>query len=197
MTFSHSALLAGIPDTVIEASPDLRAGCLLSTCGTYRYALWRVWDDGPMFSASGINPSTAKAWDPVLQKVIDDATTRKLIGFGKRWGTGGYWLWNPFALRSRDQDRLLYNEPGTFGPVGPANDEVIARIFEVSSSVLIACGSAKNMRVRKLLDARLLALRPLLESKPLHCLGLTKDGYPCHPLMLAYSTPLEPWTLRQ
>ncbi len=31
-------------------------------------------------------------------------------------------------------------------------------------------------------------------GRPLMCLGTAKDGHPRHPLMLAYDTPLVPWT---
>lgn len=164
-------------------SPGIYGGAELSPCGQYRYALARVWR--PFTSRGlvlGINPSTADA-------AKDDATTRKLIGFGRRWGWGGYALVNPFAFRATDQRRLL----SVADPVGPENDRHLAELLEGSDQVVCAWGPAKTAAVRRLLDARLAQLAPLLDGRELLCLGTTADGSPRHPLMLAYDTPLVPW----
>ena len=74
-------------------------GARLSECGRYRYSLWRVWDAGlPSLAWCLLNPSTADA-------EREDATTRRLRGFCRAWGYGGYLLVNLFALRATDPAR--------------------------------------------------------------------------------------------
>lgn len=155
----------------------------ISPCGLYRYSLSRRWDIFlPMGLVLGINPSTADA-------ERDDATVRKLIGFSKRWGWGGFYLGNPFAFRSTDQRGLLT----AADPVGPGNDSELCTLRALSCQIVCAWGSAKTPEVRKLLDERLRVMAPLFAGRDLLCLGTTADGSPKHPLMLSYSTPLEPW----
>jgi hypothetical protein len=167
---------------------------MLSPCGRYRYMLSRVWGPEPLGVVIGINPSTADV-------ELEDATTRKLIGFGKRWGWGGYFLLNPFAFRSTDQRGLLTADD----PVGPGNDGAILaalssdRDESVCPDVVCAWGSAKTTAVRQLLDRRLVSLARFLNAfdalrdRRVLCLGTSADGSPRHPLMLAYDTPLRPY----
>lgn len=169
-----------------KVSPDRR----------YRYWLQRRWAEGPVGVVVGINPSTADA-------DAEDHTTRKLIGFAERWGWGGYWLVNPFALRATDQRELLRAED----PVGPENDDELLAAFARGAltadeylvpAVVCAWGSAKTVAIRRLLDRRLEQLWALLSGAGLatrawSCLGTSRDGSPRHPLMLAYDTPLVPF----
>jgi hypothetical protein len=164
-------------------APGVHGGALFSPCMAYRYWLSRLWDPSlPLGVVLGINPSTAAA-------EVDDQTTVTLIGFGRVWGWGGYYLGNPFAFRARDQRELL----GAVDPVGPDNDDHLRSLFQRADQVVVAWGSAKTPAVRRLLDARLAQMADLLGSRPLLCLGRTKDGSPRHPLMLSYETTLEPW----
>jgi hypothetical protein len=160
------------------------AGDVFSHCGTYRYLLWHRWDAAkPLVGVSGINPSSATGKD-------HDHTTRKLRGFGDRLGWGGFLLGNPFALVSTDQRGLLAAD----APIGPENDKWLRVLFSQTDHVIAAWGSAKTAAVRRLLDKRLTEMGGLLASKPLLCFGRSADGSPRHPLMLAYSTPLESWS---
>ena len=79
------------------------AGALLSSCGTYRYRLWRYWhtEREPLIFIM-LNPSTADAMQ-------DDPTIRKCIGFAKRLGFGGIEVVNLFAYRATDPRDLRAN----------------------------------------------------------------------------------------
>ena len=160
----------------------MRTDAVLSPCSRYRYLLLREWGGGPLPLVLGINPSTADA-------DAEDATTRKLIGFGERLGWGGYVLGNPFAWRSTDQRGLL-SAPD---PVGPDNMAWLQGAAETVPFIVAAWGSAKTAAVQRLLQAQLEAVFPLLAHCDLRCWGLTLGGYPRHPLMLSYTTPLVRW----
>jgi hypothetical protein len=73
---------------------------VLSECRTYRYALWRIWDQTvPYAMFIGLNPSTA-------DESNDDPTLTRCMGFAKSWGYGGVCMANLFALRSTDPTAL-------------------------------------------------------------------------------------------
>lgn len=182
-SMDRKAALRRQQDLFATTPGGIRREARFSPCMKWRYWLLRQWDASkPMGVVLGINPSKAGAED-------EDQTTRKLIGFGKVWGWGGYYLGNPFALVSTDQRGLLT----AADPIGPENDAELERLFGLAPQIVCAWGSAKTSAVRRLLDTRLVTLAPLLQTRELLCLGRTKDGSPQHPLMLAYSTPLEPW----
>jgi hypothetical protein len=138
--------------------------------------------EAPIGLILGINPSTADG-------VEHDHTTRKLEGFATRWGWGGYWLMNPFAYRSTDQRALVE----TCDPVGPDNGLWLLAGTERATQLVAAWGSAKTAKVRRLLDRRLMDIRHMFYDRDVMCLGKSKDGSPRHPLMLSYTTQLEPW----
>jgi hypothetical protein len=151
----------------------------------YRYRLWRVWGDGnKRVVFVGINPSTADAKD-------DDPTIRKEIGFAQRWGFGALDKVNLFGWRDTDQCGLL-EVPN---PVGVENDCRILQALDHASLVVLCWGRGKTAAVRHLVDERVRREQHMLyHYGPAErvTLGTTDDGYPRHPLMLAYSTPLEP-----
>lgn len=160
-------------------------GCaIISPCGTYRYRLER---DGPGAGSTAVimvNPSTADATE-------NDATIRKLLGFGKHNGWGRIIVGNLFAYRATDIRELA----DAADPVGPDNDAHLQQIMADVSRVVFAWGAKaklpKRLRTRwrkALYIAQANGLEPL-------CIGATaKDGHPCHPLMLAYELPVQPWS---
>lgn len=163
----------------------------ISPCERYRYVLGYRWAAGPLTVFAMCNPSTADA-------ASDDATTRKCTGFAKRWGSGGWLIINPCALRSRHPGALLE----AADPVGPQNlSYVLATLpSERVARVVLGWGSAMPKQLLKHCDALVTQLRGLAfeaaaagQGYELSCLGTTADGQPRHPLMLAYATPLVPW----
>ena len=158
---------------------------IIPPCGTYRYRLKR---DGPGEGATAIimvNPSTADATE-------DDATIRKLRGFGARYGWGRLIVGNLFAYRSTNV-RALAAAPD---PVGSDNGYRLCEIFLDAQRCVFAWGPAGKLP-RRLRDqwrevdriARAMHLEPMSIGAP------AKDGHPCHPLMLPYSRTLQPWSL--
>ncbi len=118
---------------IAENTEYLTAGAVLSPCRTWRYRLWRSLDNGgdpwPVFV--GLNPSTADENE-------DDRTIRRCRGFSKRWGYGGFYMLNLFALRATDPRELKVHED----PVGPENMDYIhdmCRSCQTSGSLIVAC----------------------------------------------------------
>jgi len=158
---------------------------IISQCGTYRYRLER---EGPGDGATAIimvNPSTADG-------VQDDATIRKLRGFGQRYEWGRLMVGNLFAYRATDVRELATASD----PIGPGNDAELGRIFQSVQRVVFAWGPTaklpKRLRDRWRQVAAIAAWG--CDSAPQSIGAPAKDGHPCHPLMLPYSRTLQDWT---
>jgi hypothetical protein len=148
---------------------------VFSPCRTYRYFLSRTWNPMlPSVMFIGLNPSTA-------DEQQDDPTVRRCVGFATKWNFGGLVLVNLFAYRSTDPAGLR----DTDDPVGPANDKHILLGARAADRVVLAWGTKGNLVDR---DQRVLSLFP-----DVHCLGVTKEGHPKHPLYLAGNTGLRPF----
>ncbi|HEX5426516.1 MAG TPA: DUF1643 domain-containing protein [Candidatus Acidoferrales bacterium] len=165
-------------DTLFECDGN---AAVISECGRYRYSLTRRWGDGNCVTWLMLNPSTADA-------NIDDATIRKCIGFSKRWGYARMIVVNLFGLRSTDPRALAKSDD----PVGPQNDWYLHEAFMEGHEVICAWGCTQHLTTGPLR----LRIGMVLSKIPTHhskmCLGRRKDGAPRHPLMLPYSTPLQP-----
>lgn len=139
---------------------------IFSTCRIYRYTLWREWVGGDGYAMFvGLNPSTA-------DETQDDPTIRRCIAFAKAWGFAGLCMTNLFAFRATDPKDMK----AAADPVGPEND---AHLLDIAAEarVIVAAWGANGVH-----KARDIAVRARLPS--LHCLRLTKDGHPGHPLYL-------------
>lgn len=162
---------------------DAAGSAVISACGYYRYRLERTLPAG-----SGtmvwlmLNPSTADAEQ-------DDPTIRKCLGFAQALGFARIVVVNLFAWRSTDPAGLA----DARDPVGPENDDAIRAAVREADVVVCAWGAHGARFV-----ARVQHVRRLLQDAGVHpvCYGLTKGKrpQPKHPLMLAYTTPLEPYT---
>src|SRR5688572_12557148 len=98
------------------------SGARFSECGTYRYVLWRQWNEvNGDVAFVGLNPSTA-------DDEKDDPTIRRCIGFAKRWGYGGVVMLNLFAYRATRPDAMWAARVADADIVGPQNDAHI-RLF--------------------------------------------------------------------
>jgi hypothetical protein len=155
---------------------------ILSTCGTYRYRLERdVLKEGIVAALFGVNPSTADA-------TANDATIRKDIGFAYLNGWRRIIKGNVFAYRATDVRMLA----SAANPVGPDNDAHLTQIM-ADADVLIPCwGSINKVPPRLRPEFKRLLTRLVACGKPVLTFGMTKDGDPKHPLMLAYRTPITP-----
>lgn len=175
---------------VITPSPseDIRSGCkteavgsaVLSDCGTYRYWLERGDPGAPYIAWLLANPSTADA-------TLDDPTVRKARGFTERWGYKRFVFVNLFAARSTDPKGLL--KIGS--PIGPENEAYIMKALTGAEFVVLAWGNAIVKKLRPKAEFVQRHMRDYIAPEKTMCLGYTADRSPRHPLMLAYSTPLE------
>lgn len=149
------------------------AGAEFSECKAYRYALWRIWQPkGPAMMMVGLNPSTA-------DETKNDPTIRRCIAFAKREGFAGLYMLNLFALRSTDPANLKK----WASPIGPKNDEALQYYSTKCQRIVAAWGSHPMVKVRweHVCNAM---------GRQIDCFGITKEGFPRHPLYLRSDTPL-------
>lgn len=164
----------------------MNRSAIISPCGIYRYRLERSWEEGVELYGQTtvimVNPSTADAES-------DDATIRKLIGFGRgRWAH--IVVGNLFAYRSTDVREIAK----AADPIGPENDEHLRQMIGEASRLIFAWGPAaklpKQLRTRWM---EIYVMAHQLGKEPLSIGPTAKDGHPCHPLMLSYDRQLQPW----
>ena len=147
---------------------------ILSPCRQYRYKLTRIWDDKlPMVTFVMLNPSSADA-----EK--DDPTVKKCMAFARAWGRGGVVILNLFALRATGPSALLNMDD----PVGPENDFHLAHLLPEDGLVIAAWGTMGSYMGR---DKKVLSM--FKEAGiVLHCLNVTMNGHPQHPLYIPNDT---------
>lgn len=168
---------------LITRSPNLDAGAVFSPCERYRYLLWRQWRSADAGVGTVVfcmlNPSTAT-------ELVLDPTLRRCQGFTRRFGYARFEVVNLFALRSTDPAALHH----VADPVGPDNDDVIAKAFADAELIVAGWGSFPMVQPRSFRIAELAAAA----GKKLHCLGVTKNGHqPRHPLYLRGDAELRTW----
>ena len=151
------------------------SGAAFSTCGRYRYSLWRKWSDGRVCNFIMLNPSTA-------DEVKNDPTVERCERRARSMGFGTLVVTNIFALRSTDPRGLLTCDD----PIGPYNDSSIAFLARQADMVVAGWGNHGTLlsRSRNVLG--------MLLDLPVMCLGLTKTGEPRHPLYVPYSVVPKP-----
>lgn len=149
-------------------------GADFSSCGKYRYRLWRIWDTKkPPLVWILLNPSTADEWK-------DDPTMRRCCGFAQRDGYGGIIVLNIFAWRSTDPKLMK-----TFGKfadndiIGPENNDYIKAYAESDLDIAIGWGT------HGALCDRHIEVFEILSEHTLKMLGQTATGQPKHPLYIS------------
>ncbi len=146
-----------------------RSECIFSPCRTWRYTLERWWGQGDYVNFICLNPSTA-------DEEHNDPTVTRCCHYAKRWGYAGCVVTNLFGLRSTDPQALLVERD----PVGPENDGHIWHMAETAHLVVAAWGVWGRLEDR----GRAVATNLIRMGAALHALGVTKEGYPRHPLYL-------------
>lgn len=157
----------------------VRSGARFSSCGKYRYGLFRERDEGNgEVNFIMLNPSTADAEtnDPTVERCQRRAW---VMGYKRVTVT------NLFALRSTDPQKLYKDED----PVGSENDYWLVMAAAEATIVICAWGLHGNYRgrgeeVRDMLRAN---------GAKLYYLRLSKAGIPTHPLYLPYSEGPQLW----
>lgn len=153
---------------------------IIDSTGTFRYHLSRTW--APLFRDRCIfimlNPSTADGAE-------DDPTIRRCIGFARSWGCGGMDVVNLFAVRSPIPAFVLSRQDR----VGPENDRHIRQAVTQREVWRVVAAWGMNGRDCPGRVAEVMALI----DRDVHCLGVTQEGHPKHPLYVPADTPLIPY----
>lgn len=155
-----------------------RSEALYSDCAGYRYLLRRDWGGGGRLLYVLLNPSTAT-------EERNDPTIERCERRARAAGFGGFAVANVFAFRATDPRALKR----AADPVGAANDAVLAEAAADAAMILCGWGAHGGHRGRGETVVRLLRAG----GHPLWHLGLTKAGYPRHPLYIGYARGPEPW----
>lgn len=156
---------------------------VLSLCGQYRYRLERsVGIFGPVAAVIMVNPSTADA-------KVNDATIRRVIGFGKRLGWSKVIVGNVFAYRATDIRELATAAE----PIGPDNAEHLTEIFGQADVAIVAWGTLSKLPRSLRQEWRNVARIAATMGVQLKCFGVARDGHPRHPLMLKKDLDVVEW----
>jgi hypothetical protein len=163
--------------------PGVRGSAWVSPCGRFRRELWRWTDNVPEPYAPraepyalwvGMNPSTATGG-------LDDATIRREWYRTVDLGLKSYCKANVLSYRTTDPAELVT------APFDDENFPTLERLARGACVVVLTIGVLPKP-VRGFAD---LALERLRETgKPLHCLDITKGGWPKHSLYIRRDTPL-------
>ncbi len=145
--------------------------CVFSADRTYRYLLVHRWDHACPRKAClwiGLNPSLAdeRRLDRTLLRIRD---------FSAAAGFNALYLTNLFALVSTDRKALRRHRD----PIGPENDDYLLRAAARVSTIFVAWGAGGKFLER---DRKVLRL---IRGTRLKCLGISKEGFPRHPLYVA------------
>jgi hypothetical protein len=157
--------------------PQRQSLAVYSDCLRYRYALTRVWAEGPRISFVMLNPSTAT-------EVQNDPTVERCERRARAMGFGAFRVVNIFGFRATDP-RDMRAAPD---PIGPENDAAIIAAADWADMILCAWGTHGAHLGRGAAVAQMLA------GYDLHHLGLTQAGDPKHPLYISYAQRPEPWS---
>jgi hypothetical protein len=154
----------------------MRVGAVFSPDRVYRYELTRevnALGEG-MVAFGMLNGSTANEND-------NDPTVTRTIGFARGWGFRWLRVVNAFGLAATDP-KELYSHPD---PVGPQNDEYIVKALWEADQFIVAWGVHGALHER---GAKVLGMLTRIAPGRVYHLGLTKGGYPKHPLYLPKTT---------
>jgi hypothetical protein len=160
----------------------LRRDAVISSDGLYRYRLGREWDVSlPRLTFIMLNPSTADA-------TLDDPTIRRCMGFAKREGKGGIYVYNLYAFRATKPTDML----NAADPVGPENNRMLEEAFgyAITTHTPLVAAWGANARQDRVLDVLEMAEQSYAQ---LSSFGVTKHGHPKHPLYLPGDAELELW----
>jgi hypothetical protein len=156
---------------------------VMSPCGQYRYRLDReIALFGQVAAVVMVNPSTADA-------ETNDATIRRIIGFGERLGWSRVIVGNVFAYKATDIRALA----GAADPIGPDNSEHLRAILDQADVRVVAWGTLSKLPSALRGEWRTVFEIATARGLPLKCFGVVKDGHPRHPLMLKYDLGLVDW----
>jgi hypothetical protein len=174
-----------------------KAWAVTSPDDTHRYILGRTWDEYFSDSLWFEKPSTRELWvfgmmnPSKARHDIDDPTVRKVTGFSKRGGAGGFIIINMSAYSCTDPMEMVEARKRGVNVVGEHN----AAVFDWALSRPATVGrhiAAWGKIPKAILPLCMSSILRFKMSKP-DCFGVNQDGSPKHPLKLSYDTPLIPF----
>lgn len=148
---------------------------VISACSQYRYWLERDRGDNPLVFIM-LNPSTADA-------ELDDPTIRRCRRFAADNGYTGIIVVNLYAYRATDPNDMRQAQ----NPIGEDNDLYIAKAARAGTVCCAWGANADKLRAQDVVEAVVAA-----GGTPL-CLGVTKGGFPRHPLYVKSTQKLIPY----
>ena len=144
-------------------------GAIFSPCRRWRYKLWRIWSPNDRrLIVVGLNPSTA-------DENIDDATIRRCIGYARRWEFGGIHMLNLFGYRATKPCDMRT----AADPVGPGNKNAFDELRNWQTPFVLCAWGVNGGHKGQ--DQIVLGWLAAAGVHP-QCLGITKKGFPRHPL---------------
>ena len=150
-------------------------GAVLDHTRTYRFLLWRFWDERPRVLFCGLNPSTANELD-------NDPTVKRWIRFAQDWGDGGLYAANLYPFITPNPQELV--APGCFHKANyPA--------LKMASGLVVLTVACWGDGIKKIPGGLQIADHVRATYlKDSMCFGLTQSGNPRHPLYLSADTQL-------
>jgi hypothetical protein len=161
---------------------------LISDDGLHRYVLSRIIGDnsfsGPTIAFGLHNPSTADATQ-------DDPTWRRCIGFATAWGARKVIIINPWAGRATSP-KDLWHMVDSVGELNDYHVSCVAGEVKMTGGFIVYGWGAIKPPCWKWAGAmsRLRRFDRIVRSRcqDVRHLGLTKEGWPKHPLYLRANT---------
>lgn len=134
----------------------------------------------------GVNPSTAT-------DIEYDRTIRRVEGYSRAHGFGGWLMLNLYPQRAKDPDDL-HTEANT--DLCAENIDAIAKALELVGDFTLCAAWGELIRERKYLASCLTQINASLCPKTWHSIGEPlKKGHPRHPLYAQTKWPLKPFDL--
>jgi hypothetical protein len=110
----------------------LVSGALFSHNGEHRYALWRIWGDGPFVTFCGLNPSIA-------DDERSDPTCTREVNWARSWGFDGFVKVNWGSYRSTER-AVLKKIPIETATGGLYNDIALVHYARAAALVVVCWG---------------------------------------------------------
>jgi hypothetical protein len=155
------------------------SGAVFSDCESYRYLLWRNWDESMAPALLLLmNPSTADETedDKTVARQIERVRMWPQIGFP--YSVGGLEVANVFAYRETDSTKLAGLHASGFDLVGSDNDDMLVEAARRAQVVVCGWGVPGKLGGR---DIEVLELLKRAGVQP-YALKFNSDGSPKHPL---------------
>lgn len=140
---------------------------------SYRYTQSRTWDERRRrWLWVLLNPGIADVWK-------DDNTIRRCVSFTTAGGGGGLFIANLYAWQTPGpEDLFMLPERQSVGPINDIVIEQFAQDAQRNGGKVVAAWGAHPKAQSRAAQV----LKILRRHRQVHCLGLTRAGYPRHPL---------------